>query len=167
MEGQSCGPWFIGWDITGPFLSEAAWCLVTWHWAALTSCSTLAEVFVYTSASPSHVLFFSGCESQNVSLSLVMKSCYNISLIFSVSISFIKRNKNGIFFIHDRIQYEWYGDTDSTCRLWSCFCLLSVSVERTRPCDPLPLPSHSPACFSITSLFTLDYLNTHDPGNRQ
>lgn len=45
MEGQSCGPWFIGWDITGPFLSEAAWCLVTWHWAALTSCCTLAEVF--------------------------------------------------------------------------------------------------------------------------
>lgn len=45
MEGQSYGPWFIGWDITWPFLSEAAWCLVTWHWAALTSCSTSADVF--------------------------------------------------------------------------------------------------------------------------
>lgn len=65
MEGQSCGPWFIGWDITGSFLSEAAWCLVTWHWAALTCCSTSAEVFwslpVHTPSAPLTHVFLRTC----------------------------------------------------------------------------------------------------------
>lgn len=52
MEGRSCGPCFICWDITGPFLSAAAWYPITWHWAALKRCGTWVEVLwrphVYT-----------------------------------------------------------------------------------------------------------------------
>lgn len=109
MEGQSCSPGFIGWDITGPVLSEAAGCLITWHGAALTSCCTLAAAFWRPCTHPRSLTPACGlvclCVVGNNTFFKLFSPAGYFPCMITYLWHFIKKQ--------DRILSEIYGETNS------------------------------------------------------